>query len=359
MLTYFFPLEKMLKVIIFLIFLTQSILVAQSNRQWLIIQDLEDKIVYLDVSSIQLLNKNLTLRSMIKYRKPVELNPFSKKVSSVKSNLLFNTTTETYSTIGILYYDHKGRIIGETSGANIIGNEIVANDIKANETIKIIYAKAVEYLNTGSITAERSEFLPKRNVQPEKIDTIEAKTNQTVDIKNDFETLINQKPLETKKQNEEAPANIVVTETNDTLKFIVGKQLKSVLADDVEKVRAKKDSIKKEQEKITELPVLTVNESLPEKSSQEKKKNTSVYDRTGDRNYRGNIWTDGNLYTIQVSSWRNKEKAENEVTRLKSAGHDAYLMEVFLSNKGQNWYRVRVGYFDSFDEAKNYENRIR
>ncbi len=358
MLIYFFSLGKMIKAIIFLVFLTQSILLAQSSRQWLIIQDLEDKIVYLDVSSIQLLNKNLTLRSMIKYRQPVELNPFNKKVSSVKSNLLFNTANESYSTIGILYYDDKGRIIGETSGANVIGNEIVANDIKSNETIKIIYAKAVEYLNTGSITAERSEFLPKRNVQPEKIDTLEVKNNNTFDTKNDFETLINQKPSEPKKENEQEADNIVVTETNDTLKFIVGKQLKSVLAEDVEKVRAKKDSIKKEQEKITELPVLTVKENLPEKST-ETKKIASVYDRSSDRNYRGNIWTDGNLYTIQVSSWRNKEKAESEVTRLKSAGHDAYLMDVYISGKNQNWYRVRVGYFNSFDEAKNYENRIR
>lgn len=349
----------MIKAILFITIFVQSILLAQSSRQWLIIQDLEDKIVYLDVSSIQLLNKNLTLRSMIKYRKPVELNPFNRQVSSVKSNLLFNTADETYSTIGILYYDDKGRIIGETSGANIIGNDIVASDIKSNETIKIIYAKAVEYLNTGSITAERSEFLPRRNVQPQEIDTSYVKKDQTIEIKSDFETLINQKPSENRDKKEETPENIVVTETNDTLKFIVGKQLKSVLADDVEKVRAKRDSIKKEQEKITELPVLMINENTSEKSPAEKKKPSTVYDRSSDRNYRGNIWTDGNLFTIQVSSWRNKEKAENEVARLKSAGHDAYLMDIFISSKNQNWYRVRVGYFNSFDEAQKYENRIR
>lgn len=351
----------MKRLLVLIIFLLHSVLVSQTNRQWLIIQDLEDKIVYLDVSSIQLLNKNLTLRSMIKYRSPVSFNPFQRQVSSVKSHLLFNTTNETYSTIGILYYDDKGRIIGETSGANIIGNEVLSNSIKSNETIKIIYAKAVEYLNTGSITAEKGEYLPKRNTaSTQETDTLAATQNKTPQVRSDFETLINQKPSENKIQQEEnITENLIVTETNDTLKFIVGKQLRSVLADDVAKVRAKKDSIKKEESKITELPQLNIKEENSKETNSVKKTSPFVYDETSDRNFRGNIWTDGKIYTIQISSWRNREKAENELNRLIASGHDAYLMEVYLSNKGQNWYRVRVGYFDSYESAKSYENKIR
>ncbi len=55
-------------------------------------------------------------------------------------------------------------------------------------------------------------------------------------------------------------------------------------------------------------------------------------------------------YTIQVSSWASKAKAEAEAGRLGSAGLSAYVEEGNVG--GTAWYRVRVGRYATEKEAK-------
>jgi hypothetical protein len=55
-------------------------------------------------------------------------------------------------------------------------------------------------------------------------------------------------------------------------------------------------------------------------------------------------------YTIQVSSWASRAKAEAEAGRLGSAGLSAYVEEAMVG--GTNWYRVRVGRYATEKEAK-------
>lgn len=55
-------------------------------------------------------------------------------------------------------------------------------------------------------------------------------------------------------------------------------------------------------------------------------------------------------FTIQVSSWASKAKAEAEAGRLSAAGHNAYVEEGMVG--GTTWYRVRVGRYASEREAK-------
>jgi cell division protein FtsN len=55
-------------------------------------------------------------------------------------------------------------------------------------------------------------------------------------------------------------------------------------------------------------------------------------------------------YTIQVSSWASKAKAEAEAGRLGSAGLSAYVEEGAVG--GATWYRVRVGRYGTEREAK-------
>jgi cell division septation protein DedD len=64
------------------------------------------------------------------------------------------------------------------------------------------------------------------------------------------------------------------------------------------------------------------------------------------------VYFDGKNYNYQVSSWRNKAKAEQEVKRLRGLGLSAFLTEAFLPQKGGTWYRVRVGNFKSREEAE-------
>lgn len=55
-------------------------------------------------------------------------------------------------------------------------------------------------------------------------------------------------------------------------------------------------------------------------------------------------------FTIQVSSWASKAKADAEAGRLAAAGLNAYVEEGMVG--GTAWYRVRVGRYASEREAK-------
>ncbi|MGK9476068.1 SPOR domain-containing protein [Melioribacter sp. OK-6-Me] len=58
-------------------------------------------------------------------------------------------------------------------------------------------------------------------------------------------------------------------------------------------------------------------------------------------------------YVIQVSAWRSKTKAENVASDLKRDGHNAFVLKVDIPGKG-TWYRVRIGNFESVQEAEDY-----
>ena len=65
------------------------------------------------------------------------------------------------------------------------------------------------------------------------------------------------------------------------------------------------------------------------------------------------IFTDGKIYFIQVSSWKYKSSAIDHMKRLIKEGYHASIEKV-ISNRGDTYYRVRVGDFQSLAEAKKY-----
>lgn len=66
------------------------------------------------------------------------------------------------------------------------------------------------------------------------------------------------------------------------------------------------------------------------------------------------IFFNGSKYSVQISSWKNRIKAEQEVSRLKGKGLNAFVMDANLPNKGGVWYRVRIGGFNSKEEAETF-----
>ncbi len=56
-------------------------------------------------------------------------------------------------------------------------------------------------------------------------------------------------------------------------------------------------------------------------------------------------------YTIQMSSWRSRAKAESEAERYRGMGLEAYVQQADLGEKG-TWYRVRVGRYPALSEAQ-------
>jgi cell division septation protein DedD len=66
----------------------------------------------------------------------------------------------------------------------------------------------------------------------------------------------------------------------------------------------------------------------------------------------------GGTFTINLASFRQKQRADRYVEELKKLGIDAYSWEVNLPEKGR-WNRVSVGGFPTLKEAKNYTKELR
>jgi len=63
-----------------------------------------------------------------------------------------------------------------------------------------------------------------------------------------------------------------------------------------------------------------------------------------------------NLYTVQIASIENKEKAEKYVIDLINQGYDAYTYEVDIN--GKIYYRIRCGNFTARQEASDYAQKL-
>jgi cell division septation protein DedD len=66
----------------------------------------------------------------------------------------------------------------------------------------------------------------------------------------------------------------------------------------------------------------------------------------------------GGTFTINLASFRQKQRADGYVEELEKLGIHAYSWEVNLPEKGR-WYRVAVGGFPTLKEAKNHEKELR
>lgn len=71
---------------------------------------------------------------------------------------------------------------------------------------------------------------------------------------------------------------------------------------------------------------------------------------------RGAVGRDG-TYTLQVISYRTTEEAELFADALRSRGHDAFVQEADVEERGR-FYRVRIGPFETQAEAERARRRV-
>ena len=93
--------------------------------------------------------------------------------------------------------------------------------------------------------------------------------------------------------------------------------------------------------------------------SPEPKPKKPEYNLENEHIVRDMIFTDGNLYTAQISAWRTRVKAEMEAEKLKQQGYNAFVAQIYFDQWNETWYRVRVGYFDTFNEAESAAKKLR
>ena len=79
------------------------------------------------------------------------------------------------------------------------------------------------------------------------------------------------------------------------------------------------------------------------------------YDELNEKRLADRFYTDGKLYCFLLSSFRDKNLADNEAKNLILDGHNAFVIEAYPYNNYQLWYRVRIGYFNTLEDAKAYK----
>jgi cell division septation protein DedD len=126
----------------------------------------------------------------------------------------------------------------------------------------------------------------------------------------------------------------------------------------------------KSETKHDEKPVETKHETTPtkheqkveEKPKQKEEKtvqqSNSLYKKfPGEKQISNLIFKHGGTYSVQISSWKDRNKAESEAKRLRNMGYDAFIVEKYLSALRSNWYLVRIGFFHSPEEAKQFRTK--
>ncbi len=135
------------------------------------------------------------------------------------------------------------------------------------------------------------------------------------------------------------PANDIFELTGEDTSGIISEDM-----NDIKEVNSTPGQIKRETEPEGEKIRTAASGDLYRNSASEKQIKSTLY-------------FDGEKYNFQVSSWKNKEKAENETKRLRNLGFEAFIVEAYLKNLGGTWYRVRIGFFDSESEIADFRKK--
>lgn len=63
-------------------------------------------------------------------------------------------------------------------------------------------------------------------------------------------------------------------------------------------------------------------------------------------------------FTIQVSSWNTAKKAQSVEQSLENFGYETYIQRVWLEDKNEVWWRVRLGDFNDVERARTVRDQL-
>lgn len=66
------------------------------------------------------------------------------------------------------------------------------------------------------------------------------------------------------------------------------------------------------------------------------------------------IYYNEGKYMVQISSWKRSSRAIKIVEKLRRYGYNAFIVKAYLPALGGTWYRVRIGFFDTLEDAKEF-----
>jgi cell division protein FtsN len=284
------------------------------------------------------------------------------EVSKTKTHYLFNKMKRKYAEVGVIYYDSHGKILNRSSKSNFQGSSSAfMTPIKSNPSVEIIYKEAVSFLITGNIrTIDENESSSQSEVATASTESVEDANDNEDESSSEEESQNNEEAdfiaevgvvSEAEEENNEVEATEITTSTEDIDLSKepwneIPKIAKSGNIEEKPEIKSLSSNELREFEKIKiDIPLTT-------------KEPVQKYDQENERALANAIFTDGNLYCIQVSSWKTRAYADRELKKLLSDGFDAFIVSVKPANKRSIWNRVRVGYFSTLKEAKAIQKKI-
>jgi cell division protein FtsN len=318
------------------------------NSNWIPIIELPNQSVFIDTTSIKSVENQISVLSLTSYKKPELISVIGKEASNVKSQILFNVPLHKYTIIGTLYYDKNQKILGETSVPGFVANsENFSQSVDSNAVMTAILDKSISVLKkdeeslqqdknqkpdsknkTGSAVKNSKELL-KNNQDKVIVKSSQIKTPLSANLKDNAQIQKDQSPIRKDLLVKKDPSIKIVSDSTR------------------KKETLKKSSITNKVEETKTPIVAKVIEPKTERS----------YNSQNESNPKSTIFTDGTKYSFQVSSWKNKSKAENEVQKLKNEHHNAFISEGVVKNT--TWYRVRIGFFNSLEETEEYMKKLK
>jgi len=376
--------RKVLLYISFFFLVQISVHYAQSVRgKWALVQSHESRKVYIDTTSIKQTPRQVNVWTLVKFTEPRNFATVASPVYGIKYNFAFMRGEEKFSLIGAFFCDKKNRLISEqtTPITSLSDFKPVADNVVAS----FVYSKVAELLSTGKMTPditveEKPAYSFKRYSKKGKVDpgTLPEKKPELLSgVTNDSllqtavsNSLFNELNEQDKAEETETQDTTLKTpyDVNNPLREEIRKKLKKNLESEVRSAKtdtAEATAENQPTEKENVKYIIPVVDETPVKSSPVSREKETVktidktYDSDNEYNVTDNIWTDGKLYCVQVSAWRSKAKAEKIASELKSVGYNAFVVKAFIPSRGQTWYRVRIGYFSSLDEARSTATAVR
>lgn len=288
-----------MKNILFIIILTSSVVYSQIKPDYVNFYEDGNYIFLCDSLSIKRTNNVITCKIIV--------NPT--KQSIIKNyfirQYMLNSSLNKYYVLGEIEYDSKMRIVN-TNNATFVNPA----EAKSIEKDTVIYSLA-KYLNQFF---KNSIFSINMNLPKEKL---------------------------VKKED----------------RFAENKD--SIVSDSEQINLSEKNIYQGIEQKITEEPTLVEEGITQQETIVESPVKVINYSYNNEYIVEGTIFSDGALYCYQVSSWKNKSVAEKEVQKLIKKGFNAFVMQAKIGNDKNIWYRVRVGFFDSLEEAKDNQKKAK
>ena len=100
-----------------------------------------------------------------------------------------------------------------------------------------------------------------------------------------------------------------------------------------------------------------VEKEIPKQIVTETKETVKPLVPTGKSlNVGNNIYKYGNHFVVQVAAFRSSSISENEAGKYRDKGYNAFVEDAEIPGRG-TWYRVRVGNFNSKEEALIFANK--